>query len=150
MNLLKALALISLLFFVTACSEAEVAEEPVISEPETEAETERELPNAVRVLSENAEQVPLPSTELLSVESILETLDLNGDFPGTYIVSRRFTEQMINTLLSLGHTITDEYVTETFIYLTLECDNYSYLMWWSNNSLLLAGDFVTVRESFLR
>jgi len=140
-----------LVIFITACSSPEPDEEIKIEAGEPLEELLLyELPNTVRVLSENSIKIALPDTELLDVAYILETLELTNDFPGTYIVSRKFAEQMVNTLISLGHTITNEYITDVFIYLHMEYGNYNYLIWWSNNQLMLTGDFVIIRESFLR
>jgi len=149
MRLLASLILVSSLLLVTACSNDTVYEEAAASEYFVEVSAHI-FPNTVRVLGENSVKMPLTRTELLEVSSILETLELTNHFPGAHLASRSFTEQMVNTLLSLGHTITIEYITDIFIYLHLEYGNYSYLIWWSNNQLVLAGDFVIIRESFLR
>jgi len=155
MRILKSFIILSLLF-LTACSDnlsREKFEPDDINEAiETTEESEEydQFPNAVRVLREGAELVSLPETELLDIDYMLDILSGSTNFPGVHLVSRRFTEQMVNTLLSLGHIIIVECITDIFMYLHMEWGNYTYLVWWSNNQLMLTGDFVIIRESFLR
>ena len=147
MRLLSVLMLVSLL--LTACSAPLEEDEIEIFQADVQY-TEFVFPNAVQVLGEISTEVPLPQTKLLETGYIRETLDASSNFPGTYLVPRVFTEQLVNTLLSLGHSIAIDYVTDIFIYLHMEHENYTYLVWWSNNQLMLAGDFAVIRESFLR
>ena len=121
MRLLKGILLGSMLFVLVSCSEE--PEHPEFYEDAglfIEEEPIFEFPNAVKVLAVNAVDAVIPRTEILETDYMLETLEMTLHFPGTHIVSRSFTEQLINTLLSLGHTITIDYVTDIFIYLHME------------------------------
>ena len=150
MRLLSVCVLLSLL--LVSCSDLTVDSEVMHEIPEIVASetVEFDYPNVVKVLSETSVEVSLPKTKILDTVTLLENLDVTNYFPGTYLVSRNFVEQFVNTLLSLGHIITVSYLTNVFIYIHMEYENYTYLIWWSNNQLTLAGDFTLIREFFLR
>jgi len=150
MRLLKTLVLISLVALTACLPESGYTHAVYEDVIEFDSTLTHSFPNAVRVLGEGSDKVSLPSTDLLDIDYILDTLELTNHFPGVHLVSRSFVEQMVNTLLSLGHIKTIENITDIFMYLHMEYGNYSYLVWWSNNQLMLAGDFVIIRESFLR
>jgi len=83
----------------------------------------RERPRTIAVLSEGAVEVRIPDTELLEPRVILEKLDTTSDFPGVYLVSRSFVEQMVNTFISFGHIVEDKVVNDIFIYMYMELSN---------------------------
>ena len=149
MGFLKGFALLISFVILTGCTY--LAEETATHVEYGQSDiVTRERPRTIVVLSEGAMEVGIPYTELLEPRIILEKLDTTSDFPGIYLISRSFVEQMVNTFVSLGHIVEDKVVTDTFIYMYMEYENYTYIIWWTNNQLTLAGDFFILREMFLR
>lgn len=135
------------MILLTACGKQNVIIEDCIDDISEYQTQDYILPKTVLVLLEGSTTQDLRDIDVtgLSMNYVYDSLDASTGELGTYIMGRYEIEKIVSILLYEKHTINTRSITNNFIYLHMDYDNYSYILWWNNNQLMVIGDFVTLR-----